>query len=78
MTRWVTIDKASDMTGLPTSFLHERTSPAGHWPEGKVWKWWEGRKLVDLEALYDLIDSCPSIPTNRGRKCHAHAEPEFQ
>ena len=76
MSRWVTIEKASEVTGLAPSFLHERTGPGGHLAEGKVWKWWEGRKLVDLEALYDLIDSSRSTPTNRGRRCHA--EPVHQ
>lgn len=65
---WVTIDKAAEKTGLPASFFHERTGMTGHWPEGKVWKWFEGRKLIDLEALYRLIDTLPSKPTKRGRK----------
>lgn len=68
MSRWVTIEKAAEETGLPGSFFHERTGVAGVWPEGKVWKWFEGRKLVDLVALYDLIDKRPSIQSNRGRK----------
>ncbi len=71
MTRWVTIEKAAELTGLSSSMLHERTGRAGHWPEGRVWKWFEGRKLLDLEALYELIDGLPSTPSQRGRKCHA-------
>lgn len=66
--RWVTIEKAAVETGLPASFFHERTGASGEWPEGKVWKWFDGRKLVELEALYDLIAKRPSIPSNRGRK----------
>lgn len=66
--RWVTIEKASDSTGLPASFFHERTGVSGHWPEGKVWKWFEKRKLIDLEALNFLIDNNPSKPTKRGRR----------
>jgi len=66
--RWVTIEKASEETGLPASFFHERTGISGSWPEGPVWKWFDGRKLVDIEALYDLIDRRPSIQSNRGRK----------
>ncbi len=27
MTRWLTIEKAADSTGLPASYFHERTSP---------------------------------------------------
>ncbi len=47
MTRWLTIEKAADSTGLPASYFHERTSPtSGVWAEGVVWKWFEGRKLV--------------------------------
>lgn len=66
--RWVTVEKAAEETGLPASFFHERTGVSGVWPESTVWKWFEGRKLIDLEALYDLIDSRPSIQSNRGRK----------
>jgi hypothetical protein len=66
--RWVTIDKAEEMTGLPSTFFHERTGTTGVWPEGPVWKWFEGRKLIQLEALYGLIDTTPSKPSNRGRK----------
>jgi len=73
---WVTVKKAEERTGLPSSFFDERTSPAGVWPEGKVWKWFEGRKLVNLAAVFDLIETTPSIPSNRGRRpandpCHA-------
>ncbi|CAN7477664.1 hypothetical protein [Variovorax paradoxus] len=68
MTRWITVDKAQDETGLPSSFFHERTGASGVWPEGTVWKWFDGRKLIDLEALYILIDKRPSIQSNRGRK----------
>nr|WP_315210767.1 hypothetical protein [uncultured Albidiferax sp.] len=68
MTRWVTIEKAAESTGLPVSFIHERTGLTGHWPEDKVWKWFEGRKLLDLEALYKLIDQRPSVPSKRGRR----------
>jgi hypothetical protein len=74
-TRWVTIEKAEEITGLPASFFHERTGLSGVWPEGKVWKWFEGRKLLDMLALYTLIDQKPSMPSNRGRRrspesCH--------
>lgn len=67
-TRWVTVDKAEELTGLPASFFHERTNDSGKWPEGKVWKWFEGRKLLDLLALYSLIDQLPSMPSQRGRR----------
>lgn len=72
MMRWVTIDKAVELTGLPPSFLHERTGVSGHWPEGQVWKWFEGRKLLDLQALYKLVDSTPSIASKRGRNATPH------
>lgn len=68
MTRWITVEKAENETGLPSSFFHERTGASGVWPENQVWKWFEGRKLIDLEALYELIDKRPSIQSNRGRK----------
>ena len=74
-TRWVTLEKAAEATGLAMTFFHERTGASGVWPEGRVWKWFEGRKLVDLEALYDLIDKRPSIQSNRGRK---RVEPKCQ
>lgn len=78
--KWVTIEKAAAETGLPASFFHERTGISGEWPEGRVWKWFDGRKLVDLVALYDLIAKRPSIPSNRGRKsrqtqCHEEPQP---
>lgn len=66
-TRWMTIDKAAELTGLAEAYLHERTGPAGLWAEGKVWKWFDGRKLVDLHALYLLIDKTPSVASKRGR-----------
>lgn len=75
MMRWVTVEKAAEETGLPSTFFHERTGASGVWPEGKVWKWFEGRKLVDLVALYELIDKRPSIQSKRGRK---RAEPQCQ
>lgn len=69
MTRWLTIEKAAESTGLPASYFHERTAPAaGVWREGVVWKWFDGRKLVDLEALYNLIDQSPSVASMRGRR----------
>lgn len=68
MNNWVTIEKAEALTGLPASFLHERTGVSGTWPEGKVWKWFEGRKLIDMEALNALIARTPSVPSNRGRR----------
>lgn len=69
--RWVTVSKAAELTGLPESFLHERTGLSGAWPEGLIWKWFEGRKLIDLAALYTLIDKRPSAPSNRGRRPQA-------
>jgi hypothetical protein len=76
-TRWVTIDKAEEITGLPSTFFHERTGAAGVWPEGPVWKWFEGRKLIQMEALNGLIDRAPSVASNRGRKrpCPQPAHP---
>jgi hypothetical protein len=71
---WVTVKKAEERTGLPSTFFDERTSPAGMWPEGKVWKWFEGRKLVNLTAFYDLVDTTPSVPSNRGRRREAANE----
>ncbi len=65
---WVTVKKAEAITGLPATFFDERTGASGVWPEGTVWKWYEGRKLVNLEAVYDLIDAAPSIASNRGRR----------
>lgn len=66
--RWVTIEKAEELTGLPASFFHERTGAAGVWPEGPIWKWFEGRKLIQYDALNELIDHTPSVPSNRGRR----------
>ena len=66
--RWITIEKAAEVTGLPPTFFHERTGASGIWPEGPVWKWFDGRKLIDLEALNTMIDKRPSIQSNRGRK----------
>lgn len=68
MKRWITVKKAEEETGLPTSFFDERTGASGIWPEGVVWKWFEGRKLIDLEALYGHIDQAPSVASNRGRR----------
>lgn len=66
--KWITVDKAQDITGLPSSFFHERTGVSGIWPEGPIWKWYEGRKLIQLEALNNLIERTPSVPSNRGRR----------
>ncbi|MGO4608386.1 hypothetical protein AB4142_18815 [Variovorax sp. 2RAF20] len=74
MTRWITLEKAEAETGLPKSFFHERTGASGTWPENQVWKWFDGRKLIDLEALYTLIDKRPSIQSNRGRKAKTETE----
>lgn len=78
MSEWVTIEKAAERTGLATSYLHERTGPGGHWPEGKVWKWIDKRKMIDLTAMNAVFDKAVSTPTNRGRRgdsandqCHA-------
>lgn len=68
MSRWVTLQKASDLTGLPTTFFDERTGRSGRWPEGDVWKWFEGRKLIDSEALDSFIDKSECAPSTRGRK----------
>lgn len=66
--RWVTIGKAEEITGLPSSFFHERTGTSGIWPEGPIWKWFEGRKLINIDALYGLIEHTPSVQSNRGRR----------
>lgn len=66
--RWMTVKKAEDRTGLPASFFDERTGPSGVWPEGKLWKWHDGRKLIDLEAFYALVDETPSVASQRGRR----------
>ena len=68
MNRWVTIQKAAELTGLPTSFFDERTGRSGRWPEGRVWKWFEGRKMIDSKALDEFIDRNNSPPSTRGRK----------
>lgn len=75
MTRWVTIEKISEMTGLPESFFDERTGRSGCWPEGVVWKWFEKRKLVDCVALDEFIDRDTSPPSRRGRKKASEACP---
>lgn len=67
MSNWVTMKKAEDITGLPASFFDERTSPTGHWPENRVWKWWEGRKLLDMDQVNLMIDKATSTPSQRGR-----------
>ena len=66
--RWITVNKASELTGLPVTFFNERTGRSGTWPEGKIWKWFEGRKLIDSSALDVYIDNNASPPTTRGRK----------
>lgn len=66
--QWVTPTKAAELTGLPVTFFDERTNPSGLWPEGIVWKWFEGRKLIDLQALNSLIDLTPSVASNRGKR----------
>ncbi len=66
--RWVTVDRAAEITGLPVSYFHERTGKSGRWPEGEVWKWFDGRKLVDMNALYRHIDARPSIASKRGQR----------
>lgn len=66
-TRWVTVALASELTGFTEEFFAEK-SRNGLWVEGKVWKWCEGRRLFDMQALYAWIDAQPSIPTRRGRK----------
>lgn len=65
---WVTVKKAEERTGLPATFFDERTGASGVWPEGEVWKWFEGRKLIDLEAFYALVDETPSVASHRGRR----------
>ena len=74
--QWVTVEKAGMETGLPESFFHERTGLSGIWPEGPVWKWFEGRKLINMPGLNSFIDKMPSVPSNRGRKkkaaCQEH------
>ncbi|HTH09695.1 MAG TPA: hypothetical protein VMA55_09000 [Acidovorax sp.] len=70
-TRWVTLERATELTGLPVTFFHERTGKAGVWPEGQVWKWFEGRKLIDMQALDSFIDQRPSVPSQRGRRPRA-------
>lgn len=71
MTRWVTLERASDLTGLPVSYFHERTGASGKWPEGRVWKWFEGRKMIETQALDEFIDERPSMPSQRGRRKRA-------
>lgn len=71
---WVTVKKAEERTGLPGTFFDERTGASGVWPEGVIWKWFEGRKLVDLNAFYDLVDRTPSVASNRGRRRDAANE----
>ena len=66
--RWVTINKASELTGLPVTFFNDRTGRSGVWPEGRVWKWFEGRKLINMNGFYSLVDKTPSVRSNRGRK----------
>ena len=68
MTRWVTFERASDLTGLPVTYFHERTGSSGKWPEGRLWKWFEGRKMIDSQALDEFIDERPSSPSQRGRR----------
>ena len=68
MTRWVTIKKAAELTGLPDTFFDERTGRSGRWPESVVWKRFEGRKMIDSQALDEFIDGNSSPPSTRGRK----------
>jgi len=68
--RWMTIARASDLTGLPRKFFYERTSArcGGIWPENEVC-WIDGRKLVDLVAVYAVIDRRVSGPASlRGHR----------
>ena len=71
--RWMTIRKASEVTGLSISFLYERTSashPVSLSPRRRsgFWKWFGGRKLVDLAALYAEIEASPNVRSMRGRQ----------
>lgn len=66
--RWITVQKVSDLTGLPTTFFDERTGASATWPEGTVWKWFEGRKMIDSQALDAFIDKAICPPSTRGRK----------
>ncbi len=66
--RWVTLKKAAEQTGLPVTFFDERTGKSGRWPEKVVWKWFEGRKMIDSAALDEFIDCDSSPPSTRGRK----------
>ena len=68
MTRWVTFERASDLTGLPVTYFHERTGSSGKWPEGRLWKWFEGRNMIDSQALDEFIEARPSSPSQRGRR----------
>lgn len=68
MTRWVTFERASDLTGLPVTYFHERTGSSGKWPEGRLWKWFEGRKMIDSQALDEFIDERHSSHSQRGRR----------
>lgn len=65
--RWMTVEHAGEWTGLTEDFFlsHMRD---GLWIEGEVWKWVQGRKLIDLQAFYTWADTQPSIPSRRGRK----------
>lgn len=65
--RWVTVGLAAELTGFTEEFFQENAR-GGLWVEGKVWKSLNGRRLFDLQALYDWIDQQPSIPSKRGRK----------
>ena len=73
--RWVTVLKAVEMTGLSKSFFDERTGRGGCWPEGAVWKWFDGRKMIDMAALDEFIDNDMSPPSLRGRKKASEACP---
>jgi len=70
---WVTIRKASEMTGLSKSFLYERTGArsallCAESATPILSKWYFGRKLVNLGALFEDIESCPEAQSRRGRQ----------
>lgn len=56
MNKWVTINRASALTGYSASAITTKITK-GKWPEGVVWnKAPDGRRLVNMHAFDDWVE----------------------
>lgn len=66
--RWVTLDKAAELTGYSEKALRHKIS-LGIWAEGVQWKWADdNRMLVNLEEYDKWVDHSTSKGCTRGKK----------